>query len=73
MSKTRVLLGLAVLAGVAVGATGIAVAQDAIAQRKELMKQIGGAAKTSSDMIKGEKPYDAKAAEGAMSMIAILR
>jgi cytochrome c556 len=68
--KSRILMGLSVLAGVAVSATGIAVGQDAIAQRKELMKQIGGAAKTSSEMIKGEKPYDAKAAEAAASTIA---
>ena len=34
--------GLAMLAGVAVSVTGIAVGQDAIAQRKELMKQVGG-------------------------------
>ena len=47
MTKTKVLVGLAMLAGVAVSATGIAVGQDAIAQRKELMKGVGGAAKTS--------------------------
>jgi cytochrome c556 len=34
------------------------------------MKGVGGAAKTSTEMVKGEKPYDAKAAEGAMSTIA---
>lgn len=44
--------------------------QDVIAQRKELMKGVGGAAKTSNEMIKGEKPYDAKAAETAASTIA---
>ena len=70
MTKTRVLVGLAMLAGVAVSATGIAVGQDVIAQRKALMKEVGGATKTSSEMVKGEKPYDAKAAEGAMSTIA---
>ena len=70
MTKTKVLVGLATLAGVAVSATGIAVGQDAIAQRKELMKQIGGAAKTSTEMVKGEKPYDAKAAETAASTMA---
>jgi cytochrome c556 len=70
MTKTKVLAGLAMLAGVAVSATGIAVGQDAISQRKELMKGVGGAAKTSSEMIKGDKPYDAKAAEAAASTIA---
>ncbi len=70
MTKTKVLVGLAMLAGVAVSVTGIAVGQDAIAQRKDLMKGVGGAAKTSGEMIKGEKPYDAKAAETAASTIA---
>lgn len=70
MQRTRVLVGLAVLAAVGVSATGIAVGQDVIAQRKELMKGVGGATKTSGEMIKGEKPYDAKAAETAASTIA---
>jgi cytochrome c556 len=68
--QTRVLVGLAVLAAVGVSATGIAVGQDVIAQRKELMKQVGAAAKSSTQMVKGEKPYDAKEAEGSMSTIA---
>ena len=70
MQKSRVLAALAMTAAVAVGATSIAVGQDVIAQRKELMKGVGGAAKTSSEMIKGEKPYDAKAAEAAASTVA---
>jgi cytochrome c556 len=70
MSKTKVLLGMAMMAGVAVAATGVAVGQDVIAQRKELMKQVGGAAKTSTEMIKGEKPYDAAAASAAATTIA---
>lgn len=70
MGRLKVLVGLGMLAGVAVGATGIAVGQDVIAQRKELMKGVGGASKTASEMVKGEKPYDAKAAETAMSTIA---
>ena len=70
MLKTRVLAGVAIIAGVAVAVSGIAVGQDVIAQRKELMKQVGGATKTSSDMIKGDKPYDAKAAEAAATTIA---
>ncbi len=70
MSKTKVLAGVALMAGVAVGVTSVAVGQDVIAQRKELMKQVGGATKTSSEMIKGDKPYDAKAAEAAATTIA---
>lgn len=70
MLKTKVLAGIAAIAGVAVAVTGVAVGQDVIAQRKELMKQVGGATKTSSDMIKGDKAYDPKAAEAAATTIA---
>lgn len=70
MTKSGVLMGLAVATSVAVAATGLAVGQDAIAQRKDLMKQVGAATKTSGEMVKGEKPYDAKAAETAMTTIA---
>jgi cytochrome c556 len=70
MTKSGVLLGLAVTAGIAVAATGLAVGQDVIAQRKELMKQVGAATKTSGEMVKGERPYDAQAAETAMTTIA---
>ena len=68
--KTRVPAGVAIIAGVAVAATGVAVGQDVIAQRKELMMQIGGATKASSDMIKGDTPYDAAAASAAVTTIA---
>jgi cytochrome c556 len=70
MSKSVVLAGVAVALGVAVAATGMAVGQDVIAQRKDLMKQVGGATKTSSDMIKGDKPYDAAAAAAAATTIS---
>jgi cytochrome c556 len=70
MTRSGVLTGLALIAGVAVAASGIAVGQDVIAQRKELMKGVGGAAKASTQMVKGEKPYDAKEAETAMTTIA---
>lgn len=63
-------MGLSIVAGVAVSATGIAVGQDVIGQRKELMKQVGAAAKSANQMVKGEKPYDAKEAETGMSTIA---
>lgn len=70
MLQTKVLAGIAAIAGVAVAISGVAVGQDVIAQRKALMKQVGGATKTSTEMIKGDKPYDAKAAEGAATTIA---
>ncbi|MDX2157839.1 MAG: cytochrome c [Hyphomicrobiaceae bacterium] len=70
MSKSKFLAGLSILAGVAVIASGVAVAQDAIAKRKELMKAVGGATKASGQMVKGEIPYDAAAAKKHMETIA---
>jgi cytochrome c556 len=61
-------LGLVVCSGIL--AAGIAVAaQDPIKERKQLMKDNGDAAKLVTAMLKGEKPYDAKAAETAMKSI----
>lgn len=71
MMKSRVLGGVAILATIAIGATGVSVvAQDAIGQRKELMKGVGGATKTGSQMVKGEVPFDATKAADAMGTIA---
>jgi cytochrome c556 len=71
MKKSSVLAGVAVLATIAVGATGVSVvAQDTIAQRKALMKAVGGASKTGSQMAKGEAPFDAAKASEAMGTIA---
>ena len=70
MSRSKVLAGLSILAGVAVIASGAAIAQDAIAKRKELMKAVGGATKASSQMVKGEAPFDAAKAKASMDTIA---
>jgi cytochrome c556 len=70
MSKTRILGGLSVLAAVAVAASGFAVAQDAIAKRKEIMKAVGGATKAAGQMVKGEAPFDAAKAKAGMDTIA---
>ncbi len=71
MKKSSVLAGVAVLATIAVGATGVTVvAQDAVGQRKALMKAVGGASKTGSQMVKGEVPFDAAKAGEAMGTIA---
>lgn len=70
MSKSRVLTGLSIVAALAVTASGVSVAQDAIAKRREFMKSVGAAAKASNEMIKGEKPYDAKVAADGMNRIA---
>ncbi len=68
MKRSSVLAGLSFAAALAVVASGVS-AQDAIAKRKEIMKGVGGAAKASNEMIKGDKPYDAKAAADAMAKI----
>jgi cytochrome c556 len=70
MSKSKFLTGLSIVAGVAVIASGAAVAQDAIAKRKALMKAVGGATKTGSQMVKGEIPFDAAKAAESMNTIA---
>ena len=69
MKRSSVLAGLSLAAVLAVVASGVS-AQDAIAKRKEFMKAVGGAAKASNEMIKGEKPYDAKVAADAMTKVA---
>jgi cytochrome c556 len=70
MSKSKMLAGLSVLAAAAVVVSGVAVAQDAIAKRKALMKAVGGATKESGQMVKGEIPYDAVKAKAHMETIA---
>lgn len=71
MSKSKMLAGMSVLAATAVIVSGVAVAQqDAIATRKAAMKAVGGATKTSVQMIKGEIPFDAVAAKASADTIA---
>ena len=69
MKKSSVLAGLSLVAGLALLASGVS-AQDAIANRKAFMKSVGGAAKTSNEMIKGDKPFDAKTASEALTKVA---
>ena len=53
-----------------IAATGAAIAQDSpIKQRQSLMKKNGDDAKLITAMFKGEKPYDAAAAAGAVKSI----
>jgi len=53
-----------------IAATGAAVAQDSpIKKRQSLMKKNGDDAKLITAMFKGEKPYDAAAAAGAVKSI----
>jgi cytochrome c556 len=70
MLRLKVLGGAAALAAIAITATGAVVgAQDTIGQRKALMKAVGGASKTGSQMAKGEIAFDAAKAAEAMSTI----
>ena len=46
------------VSAIAIGITAVAAQSDPIAQRKELMKGIGGQTKTGAGMAKGEVPYD---------------
>jgi cytochrome c556 len=72
MSRSKVLVGLSLVAGLAVIASGAVVAQDAIAKRRELMKAVGGATKQSTQMVKGEIPFDAAKAKASMDTIGNL-
>lgn len=70
MSKTKLLAGLSLAAGLGMLVSGVSVAQDAIASRKAYMKAVGAAAKASNEMIKGDKPFDAKAASDALTKVS---
>lgn len=70
MTKSKVLGGVAILSAIAIVASGVGIAQDAIGQRKAFMKSVGGATKTGSQMAKGEIPFDAAKASEAMGTIA---
>ncbi len=52
-----------------VGTAAVQAAGDPIKDRQEVMKGNGGAMKAVGAMLKGEKPYDAKAAADAMKSI----
>jgi cytochrome c556 len=54
----------------AVGATAVFAQSAAIGQRKELFKQIGGAAKVGGPMIKGEAPFDLAKVQASLKTYA---
>jgi len=70
MLNPKVLSGLALFSGAALLASGLAIAQDPIAQRRAHMKSAGATAKTGGQMVKGEVPFDAKKASEAFSGVA---
>lgn len=49
---------ICVVAAIAFGATAVLAQADAIAERKQVMKGVGGAAKSGGDFAKGAVPYD---------------
>jgi cytochrome c556 len=62
----RILLAIG---AVAIGVTAVA-AQDAIATRKQLMKENGKEAKIGSAMVKGEAPFDLAKAQAVFAAYA---
>ena len=58
---------ICVLAGIAIGVTGVAAQGDAIAERKKLMKQNAQHTKAISAMAKGDAPFDAAAVNAAFT------
>jgi cytochrome c556 len=67
MDMRSFVIGAALAAALGVG---LAVAQsNPIKERQTIMKSNGDAVKLVSDMLKGEKPYDAKAAGDGMKSI----
>jgi cytochrome c556 len=52
----------------AVGATAVFAQSAAIKERKDLFKQMGGAAKVGGPMMKGEVPFDLAKVQGALKV-----
>ena len=55
------------VATIAIGATAVVAQSDPIAARKALMKNMGAATKTGSQMVKGEVPYDQTKAQDILA------
>ncbi|MGE0563845.1 MAG: cytochrome c [Pseudolabrys sp.] len=52
----------------ALTATSVVAQQDPIAARKALMKEVGGATRTASQMVKGEAPFDLAKAKASLAV-----
>jgi cytochrome c556 len=59
---------VSVAAILAVGATAVFAQSAAIKDRKELFKQLGGAAKVGGPMMKGEVPFDAAKIQASLKV-----
>jgi cytochrome c556 len=58
---------IAVLAGLAIGVTGVLAQTDVISERKALMKKNSAHTKGIGAMVKGDAPFDAKAVNTAFT------
>ncbi|MGH6994139.1 MAG: cytochrome c [Stellaceae bacterium] len=65
--KITTALVLTALAVVAFGADAVLAQSDAVKTREHLMKENNGHAKIMVEMMRGQKPYDAKAVEAAFT------
>ncbi|MBS7805821.1 cytochrome c [Rhizobiales bacterium TNE-4] len=63
--KRFVLAGLALALG-----AGAVIAQDAIAQRRDIMKAVGGATRDPGAMLKGEQPFDLAKVQRSLAIYA---
>lgn len=61
---------LLMTAAIAIGATAVVAQGDPIAQRRELMKGVGAATRTGTQMAKGEIPFDAAKAKEILRVYA---
>jgi cytochrome c556 len=65
--KSSTSFAVAAFVAAAVGATAVFAQSDPIKEREHLMKENGQHAKVVVQMVKGEKPYDAKAVQAAFA------
>ncbi len=64
--KRMILVGAALLAG----ATAVIAQSDPIAERQNLMKQVGAATRTGTQMVRGDVPFDAAKAKEILRVYA---
>lgn len=57
-------------AALAIGVTGVLAQGDPIAARRDLMKKVGAATRTATQMVKGEAPFDLAKAKEVLAVYA---
>jgi cytochrome c556 len=65
--KRMLLVGAALL----VGATAVIAQSDPIAERRNIMKQVGAATRTGTQMVRGEVPFEAAKAKEVLRVYAL--